>query len=91
MSKNYRKMYKPPEEVETEQVVEPVTRKGVVDCIDKLRVRQNPSLDADVVCLIKDGTELTVYESGSTKDFYKVRTAEGQKGYCLKTFVHVEW
>ena len=92
MSKNYRKMYKPQEE-EKQTVAEqeaPAVYTGVVECVDKLRVRKSPSLEADVVCIIPNGTELTVYVNGSTEEFYKVRTAEGQRGYCLKSFIVVD-
>lgn len=62
---------------------------GTVSGCKKLNVRENPSFDADVVCVIPEGCEVEIDESNSTDEFYKVYTAAGMEGYCMKKFISV--
>ena len=55
----------------------------------KLNVREEPSTDAAIVCEVAKSTELIIDESGSTDDFYKICTAAGIEGFCMKKFVSV--
>lgn len=72
-----------------ESVEEPTPVVGkVVDC-SKLRIRKAGNANAEVVCEIPVGTELTIDEAGSTSDFYKVYTAAGVEGFCMKKFVEI--
>lgn len=80
------------EPVEETPVAKPVkeevkVKTGVVTGCAKLRVRKKPSTDASVLCELKAGTEVTVDNNGSTSDFYKVKTAAGAEGYCMKTYI----
>lgn len=70
--------------------VEPVkTVVGVVtDCI-KLNVRVEPNAKAEVVCEIAASTELMIDEDRSTDEFYKIYTAAGIEGYCMKKFISI--
>lgn len=87
---------KPVQEV-TEQVpaeaveeVKPVV--GVVtDCI-KLNVRSTPVDDStgeNVVATIDCLTEVNVDMKASTDRFYKIRTAAGIEGFCMRKYVAV--
>lgn len=58
----------------------------VVDC-QKLNVRMEPYADAEIICTIDCGTEVVVDEQESTEDFYKIYTAAGIEGYCMKRFI----
>lgn len=60
----------------------------VVDCI-KLNVREAPSIDAEIVCEIDCSSDIIVYEEESTEEFYKVCTAAGVEGYCMKKFIKI--
>jgi len=58
----------------------------VVDCV-RLNVRKAPKFDADVVCEIPCNTEVEIYEDESEGDFYKIYTASGIEGFCMKSYI----
>ena len=60
----------------------------VVDC-NMLNVRKEPSIESEVLCEISWSTELMVYEDESTDEFYKICTASGIEGYCMKKFISI--
>ena len=56
---------------------------GVVNCL-RLPIHEKPSLDSSIVCKLRYLTEVEVDLYESTKNFYKIYTAIGAEGYCLK-------
>ena len=66
----------------------PVIYGKVVNCV-KLNVRQNPSLNADILCCLDVNTEVEVDEDKSTNDFYAICTPSGREGFCLKKFIGI--
>lgn len=71
--------------VETEPVKE--QKIGVVtDCL-VLNVREAPSTDAPVVCTINASTEIVIDEEETTDTFYKICTAAGVEGFCMKRYI----
>lgn len=62
---------------------------GVVANCSKLNVRENPYPTADVLGVINADTELIISEAESNKEFYKICTASGLEGYCMKKFVTI--
>ena len=79
----------PIQEPETTPEAEPEMIAGVVDNCTKLNVRTEPVAIADVVCRIPCGTEVMVSEEESTDEFYKVYTATGIEGYCMKKYITI--
>ena len=76
----------------TEEVKEtkPEPKIGIVtDCI-KLNVRKNPNPNAEIICEVSAATDLMIDEEQSTDIFYKVFTAAGVEGYCMKKFVTIK-
>lgn len=73
------------EAAEPEQ--EPVI--GIVTDCAKLNVREEASAKSAVVAVIDASTELVIIEEESTKDFFKICTASGIEGYCMKKFVTI--
>lgn len=73
----------------------PVEEKVIVyigtirDC-DKLNVREEPTADAKVICKLDKTSEVQVDKAASTKEFYKIHTAAGVSGYCMKKFMSVK-
>ena len=61
---------------------------SVVDC-KMLNVRKEPSIESEVLCEISWSTELMIYEEESTDEFYKICTASGIEGYCMKKFISI--
>ena len=87
----------PVEEVVNE-VVEPVEENnevatnlvlGVVEC-ERLYMRGKPSKESKHLAILPKNTEVTIDETESTEDFYKVCTAAGIEGYCMKKFIVVK-
>ena len=67
---------------------EPVKLKSgiVTDCV-RLNVRKNPDLNAEILCEVNCQTDLMIDEKESTDTFYKVYTAAGIEGFCMKDFI----
>ena len=64
----------------------------VVNCV-KLNVREKPSRDSKILCVLDKDTELTVAIENSTEDFYKVYCSSNDvlfEGYCIKTFIAIK-
>ena len=77
------------EDVEWEEatIIEPITIPGMVIGCGKLNVRKEPKADAAIVCAIAGNTELVINVNDSTEDFYKICTASGIEGFCMKKFI----
>lgn len=56
---------------------------GTVNC-DKLRVRKEPSTDAEILKYLKKGDEVVI-ESEDDKDFYKIAA-----GFVMKEFISLK-
>ena len=59
----------------------------VVDCT-KLNVRSEPSIAGDVVCVLDAHSELEVDLNKSNNDWYKICTAIGAEGYCMRKYIN---
>lgn len=81
------------QETENESTVEEVNSTdstqtiGFVSGCEKLYVRTEPSKDSEPLCIIEKDAELTVDLKKSTSSFFKVKTASGVEGYCMKDFI----
>lgn len=62
---------------------------GTVGC-EKLYVRSDATVDSEPVGVINRDSKVFVYEDESTEEFYKVCTATGLEGYCMKKFISVQ-
>ena len=89
----------PVEEVvaNSEPVEEPAVQnvatfvKGVVTGCKKLHLRKEPNKGAASLCILDENAEVTVnFEESTTADFYKVCTAAGIEGYCMKKFISIK-
>lgn len=60
----------------------------VTDCL-KLNVRKAPNADAEIVSVIPALTEVTINPEESTNEFYKICTADGICGFCMKKYIAV--
>lgn len=58
----------------------------VTDCI-KLNIRKAPVADAEILAVIELLSEVMVDMDNSTDEFYKVCTAAGIEGYCVKKYI----
>ena len=73
-----------------EEKVEQISMIGTVINCTRLNIRQEPSKESDIVCEIPVYSEVTIYEDESTTDFYKVCTAAGAEGFCMRGFIRTK-
>lgn len=77
--------------VETvETVTLPKIVNGFVANCTKLNVRVQPAADADVVCVLDNGTEIEINVNNSTDEWFSICTAAGIEGYCMRKFVNAK-
>lgn len=104
MTKKYKK--ETPQIVETEvtvaeEVVEPIIEPvveearpefvfGVVANCEKLYVRKAPKIVAEAIGIIDAGDEVEIDVDLSTEKFYRVITASGLKGFCMKEYINLK-
>ena len=50
-------------------------------------VRKDPSPDGEVVTVIDCLSKVMVDMKGSTDEFYKVCTASGAEGFCMRKYI----
>lgn len=60
----------------------------VTDCL-KLNLRNKPDHDATVLMVIPALTEVVIDMEASTDYFYKVCTAAGLAGFCMRKYIAI--
>ena len=79
------------------EVEEPITENtkvesvtGVVVNCGNLNIRQEPSIDGEILCSVPVFTELEVcIDDKSTDEWFHVYTASGIEGFCMRQYVDV--
>ena len=62
---------------------------GIVFNCEMLNVRRDPRRYALIICTINKNTEVMIDESGSTRYFYKICTASGIEGFCVRDYIAI--
>lgn len=70
-----------------ETITLPKIASGVVANCAKLNVREEPSVDAEVVCVLDVMSEIKIDVNKSDNEWLKIYTANGVEGYCMRKFV----
>ena len=81
------KMEVEPVQETVDTVTLPKTVPGVVVDCAKLNIREEPSTDAEVVCVLDVMSEIKIDVAKSNNEWLKVCTATGIEGYCMRKFV----
>lgn len=81
---------KEPDTIVNQHTEDDILLLGIVANCKKLNVRERPTVHAPVVCEIVCQTELMIDEKESTEEFYKVCTAAGVEGFCMKKFIAIQ-
>jgi uncharacterized protein YgiM (DUF1202 family) len=68
-------------------VVLPEKIKGFVVGCSRLNVRETPSADGSIVCVLDAGTEMEIDAAESTSEWLKICIAMGIEGYCMRKYV----
>lgn len=79
------------EGAEPETVEAPNQTFGVVYKCEKLRIRQKPSKDSEVVTIVPAYTEVEIIDidKSAGKAWYKV-CVEGTTGFCMKEYISIK-
>ena len=77
-----------PVETPVVEAPKPKTVTGIVANCTKLNVRAKADASAPVVCVIDVASEVTIDVKKSKTEWFKVRTANGAEGYCMRKFVN---
>lgn len=80
------------EEIEEPEEVEEDILPAVISGCTKVNIRKEASKTSEVVCVLANGTEVTIDVAKSTEEFYKIYTVSGEtliEGYCIKDFVSI--
>ena len=65
-------------------------KKGVVTNCAKLNVRANPTTDADVIAVLDNHSEVEIDMARSAGEWFKICTAAGVEGFCMRKFVNAK-
>lgn len=93
---SFEEVIEPAETAEAVELIEaaepaietaPAPKIGRVFGCTSLNVRKAPKTNAVVICTINCHAEVEIDELESTDDFYKICTASGIEGYCMKKFI----
>lgn len=60
---------------------------GVVVNCSKLNVREEPSIESAVICVLDVMSEIEIDVTKSDNEWVKVHTVTGVEGYCMRKFV----
>ena len=72
---------------ETQKVEAPKTVYGIVANCEKLNMRNKPSKQSDVICVLTKGDKVKIVETKG--EFYNVES-EDSKGFCMKEFIEIK-
>lgn len=76
------------EDLATENVEQTAPVFGIVNC-ELLNVREEPSVESEVLTILKKNSEVMIDFDESTEDFYNICNEAGIEGYCMKQFIEV--
>lgn len=68
----------------------PKTINGVVANCTKLNIRKEPSVHAEILCVIDVDSEMKIDMDKSNDKWFYVSTAVGIDGYCMRDFVNAK-
>ena len=74
-------------EVSEAPVEEKKNRTGHITGCELLNVRREPSVSSPVIATLTSSDLVMVREKNDVPDFFKVTTAKGVSGYCMKKFI----
>lgn len=68
----------------------PETVTGIVANCAKLNVRSEPDITSDIVCVLDVTSEIEINVNESNGEWFKICTATGVEGYCMRKFVEAQ-
>lgn len=74
------------EEIKEQEVIE-TSIKGVTNI--RLRVREGASIESKELTILDKDAEVTIIDKNASDEFYKIVTAAGLEGYCMKKYIDI--
>lgn len=68
----------------------PETVTGIVANCAKLNIRSEPDITSDIVCVLSVTSEIEINVNESNNEWFKICTATGVEGYCMRKFVEAQ-
>lgn len=65
----------------------PKNRTGHITGCELLNVRREPSISSPIVAVLNSSDSVMIREKNNVSDFFKVTTANGVSGYCMKKYI----
>lgn len=62
---------------------------GIITAL-RAHVHELPNDDSEIACKLRYLTEVEIDPIESTEEYYKIYTATGAQGFCLKTSVEIK-
>ena len=83
--------YVPAVGINVEPVAAPTPKPttGIVTGCSKLNVRAEPETIADILCILDVNSEVMIDMGKSNREWFKVTTASGIDGYCMRKFIKI--
>lgn len=60
---------------------------GIVSGCGKLNIRESSSKDSDILCVIDEGSVVSIDFAKSTEDWLSICTNAGIDGFCMAKFI----
>lgn len=70
-------------------IIEPKPTTGIVTGCSKLNVRSDSDTTADILCILDANSEVMIDLGKSNREWFKVTTASGVDGYCMRKFIKI--
>lgn len=70
-------------------IIEPKPTTGIVTGCSKLNVRSDSDTTADILCILDVNSEVMIDLGKSNREWFKVTTASGVDGYCMRKFIKI--
>ena len=73
---------------ENKPAVYTVTKAGTVTNCSRLNIRKEPSLDAEILRVIKNGDDVEILDESTLNGWLPVLLSDGTKGYTMKDYIN---
>lgn len=76
------------EQEENKPAVYTIAKAGTVTNCSRLNIRKEPSLDAEILRVIKKGDDVEILDESTINGWLPVILSDGTKGYTMKDYIN---
>lgn len=77
-------------EVISDEAIMPETVNGIITNCVKLNIREKADINSKVLCVIPEGSEVTVHSGTLPNEWFSIITDSGIEGFCMSKYVTIE-